>query len=48
MVIPIGPDGGSQELYHVTRLSEGNDVDKNFVIKPLMGVRYVPLVKGKG
>jgi len=41
MIIPVGPDGGNQELLKIVRESEGDE----FLQKSLMGVRYVPLVK---
>jgi protein-L-isoaspartate(D-aspartate) O-methyltransferase len=45
MVIPVGADGGVQNLYRVERLRDG-DVFKetDFSIRTLLGVRYVPLV----
>jgi protein-L-isoaspartate(D-aspartate) O-methyltransferase len=45
MVIPVGPDGGFQNLYRVTRIHQ-NDVyhENDFHIETLLGVRYVPLV----
>ena len=41
MVVPVGPEGGVQELVQV-------DVDRDgrAQSRSLMGVRYVPLVKG--
>ncbi|KAF0692456.1 Aste57867_16485 [Aphanomyces stellatus] len=39
LVIPVGPDGGSQELMQITR--DG----AKFHAQSLMGVRYVPLVQ---
>jgi protein-L-isoaspartate(D-aspartate) O-methyltransferase len=45
MVIPIGPDGGFQNLYKVTRVHMNDEYHKeDFHIETLMGVRYVPLV----
>ena len=47
MVIPVGPDGGDQVLVQVIRWSggeAGEPFDKQFEIRNLMGVRYVPLV----
>jgi len=44
MVIPVGPDGGYQNLYKVEKLKHSPTFDKgNFAIKNLLGVRYVPL-----
>ena len=39
MVIPVGPDGGNQQIMAVTRSADGRDV----VTEPLLGVRYIPL-----
>lgn len=45
MVIPVGPDGGYQQLYRVERLRENEDFNESdFFIRMLLGVRYVPLV----
>jgi protein-L-isoaspartate(D-aspartate) O-methyltransferase len=45
MVIPVGPDGGFQNLYKVTRVHMKDEYHKDdFHIETLMGVRYVPLV----
>jgi protein-L-isoaspartate(D-aspartate) O-methyltransferase len=45
MVIPVGPDGGMQNLYRVERIRD-NDVfrEADFSIRTLLGVRYVPLI----
>lgn len=46
MVIPVGPDGGVQNLYKVERLRDGDTFkQQDFKIKALLGVRYVPLVR---
>lgn len=48
MVIPVGPDGGNQELVQVVRThdsSSGLPIEQQFDVTNLMGVRYVPLVK---
>jgi len=46
MIIPVGPEGGVQTLYRVERLKESsNFTEKDFSIKRLLGVRYVPLKK---
>jgi protein-L-isoaspartate(D-aspartate) O-methyltransferase len=39
MIIPVGPDGGLQQLLEVDKLANGK-----VETRPLMGVRYVPLV----
>eukprot|EP00592_Proboscia_alata_P013598 CAMPEP_0194386784 /NCGR_PEP_ID=MMETSP0174-20130528/88450_1 /TAXON_ID=216777 /ORGANISM="Proboscia alata, Strain PI-D3" /LENGTH=250 /DNA_ID=CAMNT_0039176329 /DNA_START=123 /DNA_END=875 /DNA_ORIENTATION=+ len=45
MVIPVGPDGGVQNLYKVERLRNGDQFQKeDFTFDNLLGVRYVPLV----
>lgn len=44
MVIPVGPDGGYQNLYRVEKLHDSPTFHKeDFEIKQLLGVRYVPL-----
>lgn len=40
LVIPVGPEGGAQSLYKITKNAEGE-----VAARELMGVRYVPLVK---
>lgn len=48
MVIPVGPDGGVQNLYKVQRLQDNADFnEKDFNIQALLGVRYVPLIQLK-
>jgi len=42
MVIPIGEQGGAQIFYQVDK-----NMDGKAAVKPLMGVRYVPLVRVK-
>lgn len=44
MVIPVGPEGGSQVLYQIDRTGEQFQ-PSSYAMKELMGVRYVPLVK---
>ena len=46
MVIPVGPDGGVQNLYNVRKIKGSPKFDENdYVIKNLLGVhvRFVPL-----
>jgi protein-L-isoaspartate(D-aspartate) O-methyltransferase len=44
MVIPVGPDGGVQSLYRVQKVKDSAKFDEDdYVIKNLLGVRYVPL-----
>ena len=44
MVIPVGPDGGVQNLYNVRKIKDSPKFDEDdYVIKNLLGVRYVPL-----
>ena len=47
MFIPVGPDGGNQKLLFIERIFSGRDPEKDFTMKELMGVRYVPLVNAK-
>jgi protein-L-isoaspartate(D-aspartate) O-methyltransferase len=48
MVIPVGPDGGVQNLYKVERFRDNDDFNEHdFNIKALLGVRYVPLIQCK-
>ena len=45
MIIPIGPDGGYQNLYRVERVRDNVKFDEHdFHIRTLLGVRYVPLI----
>ena len=46
LIIPVGPEGGIQNLYRVERLSDGF-TQEDFRITELLGVRYVPLVQKK-
>ncbi|KAL9187262.1 hypothetical protein ACHAXT_001365 [Thalassiosira profunda] len=59
MIIPVGPDGGIQYLYQVDRIGDKGEVvgvrgsSKEFVeddyqVQKMLGVRYVPLVQGRG
>jgi protein-L-isoaspartate(D-aspartate) O-methyltransferase len=46
LICPIGPDGGSQHLYKIDRVAQSPLFTKSdYEVKPLLGVRYVPLVK---
>ncbi len=42
MVIPVGASGGAQELFLITKSSDGKILQKN-----VLPVRFVPLVPGK-
>ena len=45
MIVPVGPDGGSQTLFRISKVGDAPDFDPtNFVVQELLGVRYVPLV----
>jgi protein-L-isoaspartate(D-aspartate) O-methyltransferase len=49
MIIPMGPDGGFQNLYKIDRVAKSSSpatsfTESDYTIKPLLGVRYVPLV----
>jgi protein-L-isoaspartate O-methyltransferase len=51
LIVPIGPTGGTQYLYRVDRVAQASEdpgafVEADYRIKELLGVRYVPLVKG--
>ena len=50
MIIPVGPDGGTQYLYKVQRVGNRGDVvgtfqEDDYEVHRLLGVRYVPLVQ---
>jgi len=45
MIIPVGPNGGSQELLHILRVGSGLSIERDFKVTRLMSVRYVPLVE---
>lgn len=46
LICPIGPDGGFQSLYCIERIHFCEKFhESDYSIKPLLGVRYVPLVK---
>ena len=42
MVIPVGPDGGSQEILAGSKAADGRVSQSS-----LMGVRYIPLTTAK-
>jgi len=44
MVIPVGPQGGSQFLMRIDRTTDEGPVERSYTSERLMGVRYVPLV----
>jgi len=47
MVIPVGPDGGYQNLYRVDRVAQSSTYEESdYVVQQLLSVRYVPLVHG--
>ncbi len=50
MIIPMGPDGGFQNLYRIDRVAQSSPspttfTESDYNIQPLIGVRYVPLVR---
>ncbi|KAL7494578.1 hypothetical protein ACHAWT_003210 [Skeletonema menzelii] len=55
MVVPVGPDGGTQYLYRVERVGNSGDVvgideskgfqEDDYKLYRVLGVRYVPLVQ---
>ena len=55
MVVPVGPDGGTQYLYRVERVGNRGDVvgideskgfqEDDYELHRVLGVRYVPLVQ---
>mmetsp|Transcript_2804 Transcript_2804/g.4344 ORF Transcript_2804/g.4344 Transcript_2804/m.4344 type:complete len:266 (+) Transcript_2804:143-940(+) len=48
LVVPVGPDGGSQVLYKVERLAASETFSEaDFSKQMLLGVRYVPLIHKK-
>jgi len=42
LIIPVGPDGGTQYLMQVDKNEDGTHVEKT-----ITGVRYVPLIQKK-
>mmetsp|Transcript_11878 Transcript_11878/g.21955 ORF Transcript_11878/g.21955 Transcript_11878/m.21955 type:complete len:329 (+) Transcript_11878:89-1075(+) len=56
MVVPVGPDGGTQYLYQVERVGDSGEVvgvsdaskgfqEEDYQVQRVLGVRYVPLVR---
>jgi len=45
MVVPVGPQGGSQYLLKINKVNNQEPVEQSYTSESLMGVRYVPLVK---
>lgn len=43
LMIPVGPDGGAQYIYLITKSLDGKTINKEKTI----GVRYVPLTSAK-
>lgn len=47
LIVPVGPNGGTQYLYKVERIAESPDyAPTDFRVTRLLGVRYVPLIDG--
>jgi protein-L-isoaspartate(D-aspartate) O-methyltransferase len=48
MIVPIGPAGGTQTLFRISKIQEAPQFDpQNFLVKELLAVRYVPLIHPK-
>lgn len=48
LIVPVGPDGGSQVLYRIEKVADNPEFHKkDFVFNELLGVRYVPLLHGR-
>jgi protein-L-isoaspartate(D-aspartate) O-methyltransferase len=47
MIVPVGPQGGTQYLYRVQRLQASSQKfdPKEYEVTKLLGVRYVPLIE---
>jgi protein-L-isoaspartate(D-aspartate) O-methyltransferase len=45
MIVPVGPEGGHQELMLIDRIKDEGPVEKSYSAIPRLGVIYVPLVK---
>jgi protein-L-isoaspartate(D-aspartate) O-methyltransferase len=49
MILPVGPNGGLQHLYQVSRTNVSPLYQpKDFLMERLLGVRYVPLIQPNG
>jgi protein-L-isoaspartate(D-aspartate) O-methyltransferase len=55
LIVPVGPDGGTQHLYKVERIAVTPTSAPDYAYSPLdfrvtrlLGVRYVPLIHGPG
>lgn len=49
MILPVGPNGGLQHLYKVSRTNVSPLYEpKDFLMERLLGVRYVPLIQPNG
>jgi protein-L-isoaspartate(D-aspartate) O-methyltransferase len=50
LIVPVGPNGGTQHLYKVERIAvtlpEYGYSPLDFRVTRLLGVRYVPLIQG--
>jgi protein-L-isoaspartate(D-aspartate) O-methyltransferase len=47
LIVPIGPDGGTQYLYRVERVAASpHFAPTDYKVHELLGVRYVPLIHG--
>jgi protein-L-isoaspartate(D-aspartate) O-methyltransferase len=48
LIVPVGPNGGTQHLYKVERIAVSSPVysSKDYRVTRLLGVRYVPLIHG--
>jgi len=46
LIVPVGPEGGTQNLYRVERSGDGLS-ERDFKFTESLGVRYVPLVQQK-
>jgi protein-L-isoaspartate(D-aspartate) O-methyltransferase len=47
LIVPVGPNGGTQYLYKVERVAESPEYSPlDYRVTRLLGVRYVPLVQG--
>jgi protein-L-isoaspartate(D-aspartate) O-methyltransferase len=47
LIVPVGPNGGTQHLYKVERIAESPTYSPlDYRVTRLLGVRYVPLING--